>query len=66
MNACPATMTLMLRSCLSPRIGRSHAFNLPWSHSIPFRDLDSFFDVWLWTPSKPRCAGLRGDEVGES
>jgi hypothetical protein len=28
-------ITLALRSCLRPRIGRSRAFNLPWSHSIP-------------------------------
>ena len=26
-------ITLALRSCLSPRIGRSRAFSLPWSHS---------------------------------
>ena len=35
MNACPAATALALRSCLSPRIGRSRAFSLPWSHSIP-------------------------------
>ena len=27
--------TLALRSCLSPRIGRSQAFSRPWSHSTP-------------------------------
>jgi hypothetical protein len=32
---CPAMITLELRSCLSPRIGRSLAFSLPWSHSTP-------------------------------
>jgi DDE domain len=33
-NACPAMITSALRSCLSPRIGRSRAFSRPWSHSI--------------------------------
>ncbi len=32
-KACPATITLALRSCSSPRIGRSRAFSLPWSHA---------------------------------
>ena len=32
-KAYPAMITLALRSCLSPRIGRSLAFSLPWSHS---------------------------------
>ncbi len=28
-NACPAMITLVLRSCLRPRIGRSRAFSRP-------------------------------------
>ncbi len=28
-NACPVRITQALRSCLSPRIGRRRAFNLP-------------------------------------
>jgi hypothetical protein len=34
-KACPTMITLALRSCLSPRIGRSRAFSWPWSPSIP-------------------------------
>src|SRR5215211_492646 len=33
-KACPANTTVALRSCLSPRIGRSRAFGRPWSHSM--------------------------------
>src|SRR6266545_797086 len=33
MKACPATITLALRSRFSPRIGRSRALRRPWSVS---------------------------------
>jgi hypothetical protein len=33
MNACPLITTLAVRSVFNPRIGRSRALSLPWSHS---------------------------------
>ncbi len=44
MNACPRITMLAVRSVFSPRIGRSRAFNRPWSHS---RRLFSYCPV-LW------------------
>jgi len=52
MKTCPATITLRLRSCLSPRIARSRAFSLPWSHSIAL--LRS-----LWPCPSSETAGMR-------
>jgi hypothetical protein len=33
MKTCPRITTLAVRSVFSPRMGRSRAFTLPWSHS---------------------------------
>src|SRR6266540_1632129 len=54
MKACPTTITLVVRSRFSPRMGRSRAFRRPWSVSS---------GLLAWTPVSWKAAGSRSSMI---